>query len=135
MNDSRLAEEDRSLSVLAHLSGYAGYVFPCGGVIAPIILMATAKSARVAAVAKQALFLNVLGFLAVLLTVLVFAPLALLVHDKPAIGITAAVVGSAVACGVIGLVLLCPLIGAIKASQGEYFRYPFFGVSDPNRLQ
>ncbi|MFT3713566.1 MAG: DUF4870 domain-containing protein [Archangium sp.] len=128
---TKLAEEDRSLSVLAHLSGYAGYLIPCGGVVAPIILLATAKSPRVAAIAKQALLLNVLGFLSVLLTVVAFAPLSLAAHKSPVLSLTLGVVGGALALLVLGLIALCPLIGAIKASQGEYFRYPLFGVSDP----
>jgi uncharacterized protein len=131
MNESRLPEEDRSSAVLAHLSGYAGYVFPCGGVLAPIILLSTAKSARVVAIAKQALLLNVLGFFAVLATVIFFAPLTLVGHEYPVLGVAVGLVGGALVFGVLGLILLCPLIGAIKASQGEYFRYPLFGVSPP----
>jgi uncharacterized Tic20 family protein len=131
MNDSRIDEGERGLAVLAHLSGYAGYVVPCGGVLAPLILMLTSKSAKIIALAKQALLLNVLGFLTIVLSIVAFGPLALFVAKQPVLmWLVLGLVGSWAAL-VVALVVVCPIIGAIKASNGEYFRYPLFGVTSP----
>lgn len=129
--NSPISSEDRSGVMLAHLSGYAGYVVPCGGVLLPIIILATVKSRTVAAVAKQALYLNVLGLMTVVAAVFLSAPLAMLGQDHPIMYVPVALL--ALLCvGVIGLVVLCPLIGAVKASGGEYFCYPVFGVRSPD---
>jgi len=109
--------EERGLAVAAHLSGLAGYVIPLGGLIVPIIILAVKGDSRVlATIAKQALLLNVVVFvsavvLAVLLLTIVLIPLVIL--------------------GWIALALLAiafPIVGAIKASDGVYYRYPVVGL-------
>ena len=116
MNAVMLADKDRSLAMLAHLSGLAGYVIPVGGVIVPILLMMSLTDRpAVADVAKQALMLNiatwlVLGAAFFMWFTIVLIPIAYL------IGLVATPIA-------VGL----PIVGAIKASQGELFRYPIVG--------
>ena len=110
--------DDRSLAALTHLSGLSGYVIPLGGILVPIIIWAVKKdSATISSIAKQAIVLNVVVFLlvavtAVLWLTILLIPLVLLFWC---------------ALGVVALAL--PIIGAIKANQGEYYRYPVVGLT------
>jgi uncharacterized Tic20 family protein len=131
MADETLSDADRSGAMLAHLSGYAGYLVPCGGVLVPLIIALTVQSRTVAVVARQALLLNVLGFLSLAPVVGAWLVLGEITNNALvegiAIGLTALWV-----LVVIALVLLCPLIGAIRASGGRYYRYPIFGLRMPS---
>ena len=129
MADEALSDADRSGAMLAHLSGYAGYVVPCGGVIVPLIIALSVQSRTVAAVARQALLLNVLGLLSLTPTLLAyFAVLAV-----PSQIVQGLIIGLATLwlLVVIALVIVCPLVGAIRASGGRYYRYPIFGLPMP----
>ena len=59
-----ISESDRSLAILAHLSGLAGYIIPFGGAVVPLCLMLFIKGQpQVTQLAKQALFLNIAMFI------------------------------------------------------------------------
>lgn len=109
---------DRTVAALTHLSGLAGYVVPLGGIVVPIVIWAVRKDSEViSSIAKQAILLNVAVFLlvavtAVLWLTLILIPLVLLFWG---------------ALGIVAVAL--PIIGALKANQGEYFRYPVIGTS------
>ena len=108
--------EDRTWAALAHLSGLAGYLIPLGGVVVPIVFMITRKDDPVIhAIAKQALMLNILCFILGLLVVLLYITVVLL-----PLGILLSVLVGLMALGL-------PIVGAVKASQGEYFEYPLVG--------
>jgi len=109
--------EERGLAVAAHLSGLAGYIIPLGGVIVPIIIwMVKSDSPIISTIAKQALVLNVVVFLtacfmAVLMITIILIPFVIV--------------------GILGLMLVAialPIIGAIKASDGAYYKYPVVGL-------
>jgi uncharacterized protein len=107
---------ERGLAVATHLSGLAGYVIPFGGAIVPIIIwIVKNESIVISGIAKQALLLNVIVFLAFGLGVILFLTIIL---------IPVAVLLWLAAC-LAGIAL--PIIGAVKASDGEYYRYPFVG--------
>ena len=114
-----LYPEDRNFAAIAHLSGLAGYLVPMGGVIVPIILIVTQTDRPVIrAIAKQALYLNLLVYFQVVLFIVlwftvIFIPIAIVLGII--LGIT----------GIVAIVL--PILGAIKALDGEYFRYPLVG--------
>ena len=108
--------QDRTLAMLTHLSGLAGYIIPLGGVLVPIIIWVVKKDDRViAAIAKQAILLNVAVFvcglaLALLLLTVILIPVTFL------------------GWSVLGLIaVVLPIIGAVKASDGEYYTYPVVG--------
>lgn len=115
-----IAPEDRTLAALTHLSGLSGYVIPLGGVLVPIIIWAVKKdSDTIASIAKQAIVLNAVVFLLVVTTAIlwltiILIPLVLLFW-----------------CALAIVALALPIVGAIKANQGEYYRYPVVGVT-PN---
>ena len=108
--------QDRTLAILTHLSGLAGYIIPLGGILVPVIIWVVKKDDRViAAIAKQAVLLNVAVFvcgiaLALLMLTVILIPVTFL--------------GWAV-LGLIAVIL--PIVGAVKASDGEYYTYPVVG--------
>ncbi len=118
-----ITPDDRTLAALTHLSGLAGYAVPLGGIIVPIVIWAVkSDSPTIVAIAKQAITLNVVVFLAIAVTVVlwltvILIPLVLLFWF---------------ALAVVGVAL--PIVGAIKASQGEYYRYPVVGVEPETRF-
>ena len=107
-----VSKDERNLAMFAHLSAFAGLIFPAGGnVIAPLIVWLTQreKSAFVADQSLEALNFNITVLLAevargVLFVVGIGIPLAIL------LGIA----------WLIGTVL-----GAVKASEGQRFRHRF----------
>ena len=112
-----IAPEERGLAVMAHLSGLAGYIIPCGGVLVPIILwMVKSESRVISSIAKQALILNLAVFCvgaaaALLMLTIVLIPLVIVFWVLLAIAAIA-----------------LPIVGAVKASDGTYYRYPIVGV-------
>ena len=115
--DSRIAPEERTMAALAHLSGLAGYVVPLGGALVPIIIwIARSDSPVISSIAKQALILNIVVFLLVAGTLILWLTLILI----PVVMLF---------WWLLGLVAVAlPIIGALKTNQGIYFRYPIVGV-------
>jgi uncharacterized Tic20 family protein len=112
-----IAEQDRTLAALTHLSGLAGYVIPLGGVIVPIVIwIVKSDSPVVSTIAKQALLLNIIVFVlgaaaAVLLLTIILIPVVIIFW---------------IVLGLAAVVL--PIVGAIKAWDGIYYRYPVIGL-------
>ena len=112
-----IAPEDRTLAALTHLSGLAGYVIPLGGVLAPILVWILKRDhPKISAIAKQALLLNVIAFVAVgcsamLWITVILIPLVILFW---------------LALAAVAIVL--PIVGAVKAADGKYYRYPWVGI-------
>src|SRR5579863_7830341 len=101
-------EDERTWGMLAHLSALAGLVMPLLGIVlGPLIVWLARRdqSAFVAAHAKEALNFNISVLLAALL-MLVF-------------------VGVLLGTALFIAWLVLTLIAAIKASEGELYRYPF----------
>jgi len=117
-NEQTIAEEDRTLAALTHLAGLAGYVIPLGGVIVPIVIwIVKSDSPVVSTIAKQALLLNIIVFVAgagaaVLLLTIILIPVVIIFW---------------IALGLAAVVL--PIVGAIKAWDGVYYRYPVIGLT------
>jgi uncharacterized Tic20 family protein len=105
-----LSQEDRNWGMIAHLSALAGFVFPFGSVLGPLIVYLVKKdqSAFGTDCAKEALNFNLtvaIAFLVCLVLWLVF------------IGILLSVV-----LGFAWLILT--IIAAVRASEGTSYRYP-----------
>ena len=112
-----IAPEERALATLTHLSGLAGYVIPFGGVLVPIIIWMTKKDSPViSCIARQAILLNLIVFL-------VFCTSWILMLTVILIPV---VIAGWVVLGLAAVAL--PIIGAIKAADGNYYRYPVVGV-------
>ena len=113
-----IAPEDRTLAALTHLSGLSGYVVPLGGILVPILIWATKKDSPViASIAKQAILLNLIVFLLVCSGFVLFLTVILI----------PVVVLGWVALGIAAIAL--PIIGAVRANEGRYYRYPIVGVT------
>jgi uncharacterized protein len=110
--------EERTLAALTHLAGLSGYIIPLGGVLVPIIIWVVKSDSRiVSAVAKQALILNVIVFLLIAATLILWITVILI----PLVILFWVLLGLAA--------IALPIVGAIKAYEGSYFRYPVVGVT------
>jgi uncharacterized Tic20 family protein len=112
-----IGPEERGLAAITHLSGLAGYIIPFGGVLVPIIIWMVKKDSEIiSSIAKQAILLNFVVFLLVITSAVLWITLILI----PAV----LVFWLVLALGALAL----PIIGAIKASEGTYYRYPVVGI-------
>jgi uncharacterized Tic20 family protein len=111
-----IAAEERALATWTHLSGLAGYIIPFGGVLVPIIIWVVKSDSRVISnIAKQALLLNVVVFVLVIFFLALMLTLILI-----PVSIIAFIVLALAA-------VVLPIVGAIKANDGIYYRYPVIG--------
>ncbi|HEX8756637.1 MAG TPA: DUF4870 domain-containing protein [Steroidobacteraceae bacterium] len=106
------SKDERNLAMFAHLSAFAGLIFPAGGnVIAPLIVWLTQreKSPFVADQSLESLNFNITVLLAEVACGILF------------------IVGIGVLLGVIlGIVwLVGTVLGAVRASEGQRFRHRF----------
>ncbi len=114
-----IAPDERGLASITHLSGLAGYIIPFGGVLVPIIIWITKSDSRIiSGIAKQAVLLNVIVFLLFCASAVLWITLILI----PAVILFWIVLGIAA--------VALPVVGAIKANSGAYYRYPVVGI-DP----
>jgi uncharacterized protein len=113
-----IAPEDRTVAALTHLSGLSGYIIPLGGAIVPaIIWMVRKDSPLIVTIAKQALWLNLVVFLLVGVAAILMLTIILI----PFVFLLWAILGVAA--------VALPIIGALKANQGSYYKYPVVGLS------
>lgn len=105
-----LSETERNWAMLCHLSAFAGFFFPFGGVIGPLICWLTRKD--------ESEWVNINGRnslnfqLSILLYIVLAIPLCFII-----IGIPIIIVLST-------LKVICIIIASVKAPKGELFRYP-----------
>jgi uncharacterized protein len=107
-----VSRDERNLAMFAHLSAFAGLIFPAGGnVIAPLIVWLTQreKSAFVADQSLEALNFNITVLIAEVACGILF------------------VVGIGVLLGILlGIAwLVGTILGAVKASEGQRYRHRF----------
>ena len=104
-----IAQEDRTLAALTHLSGLSGYVIPLGGVLVPDHHLGGEEGlgARSPASPSRPSSCNAVVFVLVVVTAILWVtiiliPLVLLFW-----------------CALALVALALPIVGAIKANQGE----------------
>ncbi|MBT8316297.1 MAG: DUF4870 domain-containing protein [Lutibacter sp.] len=116
-----ITQNDKNYSSITHLSGFAGWFFPFGNIIAPLVLWTAKKneSAYIDTHGKSAvnfqLSLIVYGFLLAIL----FVPIAIFTLG---LGIIAIIIGIIPA---ILLKIALIILASMKANSGEYYTYPF----------
>jgi hypothetical protein len=105
-----LSETERNWAMLCHLSAFAGFFFPFGGIIGPLICWLTRKdeSLWVDKNGKASLNFNLSMLLYMVLTI----PLCVII------------VGIPIVVFLVFLKVICIIIASVKASKGEEFRYP-----------
>ena len=105
-----LSESERNWAMLCHLSAFAGFFFPFGSIIGPLICWLTKRdeSAWVNENGRSSLNFQ----LSMLLYIVLAIPLCFIIIGIPII----VLLGT--------LKIICIIIASVKASKGEKFRYP-----------
>lgn len=111
MNEIReLTEIERNWAMLCHLSAFAGFFFPFGSIIGPLICWLTRKD--------ESQWVNQNGK-----TSLNFE-LSMLLYIVLAVPLCFIIVGIPIIIVLVTLKVICIIIASVKASKGEEFRYP-----------
>jgi uncharacterized protein len=106
----QLSESERNWAMLCHLSAFASFFFPFGGIIGPLICWLSRKdeSAWVDENGKAAMNFN----LSILLYSVLCIPLCFILIGFVIIGF------------LVTLKVVCIIIASVKGSKGEKFKYP-----------
>ncbi len=111
MEDNRsLSETERNWAMLCHLSAFAGFFFPFGGIIGPLICWLSRKD--------ESSWVNENGK-----TSMNFQ-LSILLYFVLAFPLIFIVIGIPIVVFLVVLKIVCIIIGSVKASKGERFKYP-----------
>lgn len=102
--------ESRTWAMLLHLSVFLGYVIPFGGLIAPILIWQLKKD--------QFPELDQHGKMVVSFII------SMLVYSAFAFVLCLVFVGIPLALALMVIGVAYPIIGAIKANNGEFWKYP-----------
>jgi uncharacterized protein len=105
-----LSETERNWAMLCHLSAFAGFFFPFGGIIGPMICWLSRKDDSIWINENGKASLNFQ--LSILLYTVLAIPLCFILIGFPIIG------------ALITLKIVCIIIASIRASRGEEFKYP-----------
>jgi uncharacterized Tic20 family protein len=105
-----LSETERNWAMLCHLSAFAGFFFPFGGIIGPLICWLSRKD--------ESAWVNENGKASMNFQ------LSLLMYFVLAIPLCFILVGIPMVMFLGVLKIVCIIIGSVKASKGERFRYP-----------
>jgi uncharacterized Tic20 family protein len=105
-----LSESERNWAMFCHLSAFAGFFFPFGGIIGPLICWLSRKdeSQWVDQNGKAALNFQI----SILLYMVLAIPLCFIIVGIPIVIFLAT------------LKVICIIIASVKASKGQEFRYP-----------
>ncbi len=105
-----LSETERNWAMLCHLSAFAGFFFPFGAIIGPLICWLTRKdeSAWVDMNGKASMNFQ----LSILLYMVLIIPLLFIL------------VGIPIMMFLLALKIVCIIIASVKGSKGEKFKYP-----------
>lgn len=116
-----VTQNDKNYSTLTHLSGFAGWIFPFGNVIAPLILWTAKKneSSYINSHGKAAVNFQLSILFYCFLLALLIIPITILTLG---IGLIAVLLGILPAV-VLKIVLI--ISASIKATNGEYYNYPY----------
>lgn len=103
-------QSERDWSMFCHLSAFAGYFFPFGGIIGPLICWVSRKdeSEWVNLNGKASLNFQI----SMLLYTILLIPLCFIIVGIPLL----------IALGVLEVV--CVIVASIRAAKGEMFKYP-----------
>lgn len=105
-----LSESERNWAMLCHLSAFAGFFFPFGGIIGPLICWFSRKDESLWVDENGKASMNFQ--LSVLLYIVLAIPLCFILVGIPIILF-------------LGLLkIICIVVASIKASKGERFKYP-----------
>ena len=105
-----LSESERNWAMGCHLSSLAGFFFPFGGIIGPLVCWLSKRDESVWVYINGR---NSLNFqLSMLLYMVLAVPLIFIIIGIPIIAFLAT------------LKVICIIIASVRASKGEPFKYP-----------
>jgi uncharacterized Tic20 family protein len=104
------SEPERNWAMLCHLSSFAGFFFPFGGIIGPLICWMSKKDESVWIDINGKASMNFQ--LSVLLYIVLVIPLCFIIIGIPIIAFLSV------------LKIVCVIIASIKSAKGERFKYP-----------
>lgn len=111
MEENRLlTENERNWSMLTHLSAFASFFFPFGGVLGPLIFWLSKKD--------ESVWINMNGRAALNFN------LSILLYSFLAFPLIFIVIGIPIFIAIWILRILCITIASIRAARGEVFKYP-----------
>ena len=110
MNRVTLTESERNWSMLCHLSAFAGFIFPFGGIIGPLICWLTRKD--------ESEWVNINGMNSLNFQI------SMLLYITLAIPLCFILVGFPIVVALVMFRVICIIIASVKAPSGEIFRYP-----------
>ncbi|HOP59402.1 MAG TPA: DUF4870 domain-containing protein [Bacteroidales bacterium] len=106
----QFSESERNWAMICHLSAFAGFFFPFGGIIGPLICWLSKKDESLWVDENGKASMNFQ--LSILLYMVLAIPLCFILVGIPIIII-------------LGLLkVICIVIASISAAKGEKFRYP-----------
>ncbi len=116
-----ITQNDKNYSAITHLSGFAGWFFPFGNILAPLVLWAAKKneSSYINEHGKAAVNFQLSLLLYCFLLGILLVPIAIFTLG---LGIIAIIIGI---IPVVILKIVLIISGSIKASNGEMYHYPF----------
>lgn len=103
-------DETNKWAVALHLSQFAGYLIPFAGAIAPIAIWLIKKDDMPALDAHGRMVVNWL--------------ISSLIYWGVAIALTMIVIGIPLVIAMSIVVIVFPIVGAVKASDGTVWKYP-----------
>jgi hypothetical protein len=114
-------QNDKNYSSITHLSGFAGWFIPFGNIIAPLVLWLAKKneSTYIDVHGKSAVNFQLSLILYCFLLAILILPITILTLG---LGLIAIIIGIIPAI-ILKIVLI--ISASIKASNGEYYDYPF----------
>lgn len=110
-NEGSMDKNTNTWAMILHLSVFAGYVVPLAGLIAPIVIWQLKKT-EMPEIDEHGK--NVVNFL-----------ISMVIYVSAAILLTVVLIGIPllIILGIVAIVF--PIIGAIKANDGEVWPYPY----------
>jgi len=105
-----VTSEQRQMGMFLHLSQLAGLIVPFGGIILPVVLWQTQKDKMPALDAHGKMVVNWM--------------ISALIYGAVSVVLMLVLVGFLTIFAVAILHIVFPIIGAIKANNGELWEYP-----------
>jgi len=116
-----ITQNDKNYSSITHLSSFSGWFFPFGNIIVPLVLWSVRKneSSYIDTHGKSAVNFQLSFLLYGFLLALLFVPIVIFTLG---LGLIAIIIGIIPA---LLLKIALIIIASMKASNGEFYKYPF----------
>ena len=105
-----LSETERNWAMFCHLSALAGFFFPFGGIIGPLVCWLSRKD--------ESTWVNENGKASMNFQI------SMLLYIVLAIPLCFILIGFLILMVIFTLKIVCIIIASVKASKGEEFKYP-----------